>query len=142
MSDSRLFPVFVVCLAPSISAAEWSQTLLYRNEKEPLHLQGHKGHLPGFHREAGLFHVQLFCSRCVKSQFYLERLFGKCSVFCMTESKLECFFHFLILGLYLERVQLRVFFFFLSYPDQKLSKQIETKGLLCLIDCVVATCVV
>lgn len=69
MSDSSFFPVLLcVSLHPSISAAEWSQTLLYRIQKEPLHLQGHKGHLPGFHREAGLFHVQLFSFCHGKSQ--------------------------------------------------------------------------
>lgn len=37
------------------SAAEWGQALLYSNKKEPVHRQEHKGHLPGLHRETGLY---------------------------------------------------------------------------------------
>ena len=45
------WPVF---LSP-LSAAEWSQALLYRVKTEPLHHQEHEGHLPRFHREAGQY---------------------------------------------------------------------------------------
>lgn len=45
-------PIFF--LSP-FSAAEWSQALLYRIKTEPLHQQEHEGHLPRFHREAGLY---------------------------------------------------------------------------------------
>ena len=50
--DMTMSPSFSLC---PYSAAEWSQALLYRIEKEPLHQQEHEGHLPRFHREAGLY---------------------------------------------------------------------------------------
>lgn len=50
----KFSPCFPLCLS-HFSAAKWSQALLYRIKKAPLHHQEHEGHLSRFHGEAGLY---------------------------------------------------------------------------------------